>query len=162
LEKLNRAHLFTDVKNIYTNITDKRKAAITLAVVMILLSCFLVMATAAAQSSYPTPPAGFNGGDFSGGPPSDWNGNMSMPDFNGSFPFGNGDRSMPNFNGSMPRPSGSPPSDFNGQISPQVSGNQTNYTLYVLAGVAIVVVVAVISVVAIRKRKPRQPAPIAS
>jgi hypothetical protein len=126
---------------------------------MILLSCFVVMATATAQTSQSMQFSGPNGT-----PPPGWNGNgnMTMPpgDFNGSLGFGNGgmpnfNGTMPDFNGTMPRSSGYP-NDVNGQLSPQDSGNQTNYTLYVVVGVVVVVVVvAVIGLVLIRKRKPR-------
>jgi preprotein translocase subunit SecG len=152
--------LLTDVKNISSNIMNKKKTPVTLVVVMILLSCFLVMATATAQTSQSMQPP-----DFNGGAPPDWsgNGNMTMPppDFNGSSGFGNGGMPMPDFNGTMPRTSGNP-GNLNGQLNPQVSGNQTNYTLYVIAGVGVVAVVAVISVVLIQKRKSRLPVPIVS
>ena len=73
--------------------------------------------------------------------------------------FGNGSMAMPDFNGTMPSFSGSP-SERNGQLDPQASGSQTNYTQYVVVGIVVVVVVfAVIGLVLIRKRKARQLVP---
>jgi hypothetical protein len=131
---------------------NKRKIPITFTVIIILLSCFVVMVTATAQTPQVMQPPDFNG-TF----PPNGNGNMTRPpDFNGSLGFGNGGMQMPDFNGTMPRPSGSP-GEMNGQLNPQTSSNQTIDMLYVIVGVAATgVVVAVIAVVLIRKRKARQ------